>query len=446
MKQEQEPVPSPPKLVELDHPYAELIARGNLQYETLHEETERFCRTRPRPSTRRRAPTFTPVAVAAAVLIVLAGGVMLRKSGRSTPATAETPRRAPAALAPERALREPVVSEPGVTLAAGERKLSDGSVVNLSPGGSARLRDRGKATSLVLDGGKLTLAVERRAAGAELEVWAGAYRFKVIGTRFSVTRSGDAIGLRVDEGRVAVYGEKGELTTVSAGGDWSSADSTDAVPVNTTGTPVQQVRPPPADSPKPVPAAPSPDCRELARHGEPKRAEACYLERSAGTGLDAETALLEVARLRRDVLGDSRSALNALETYRRRFPNGSLRSEADLAHVVLLTRLGRHDEALTESQDLLDSPNGRERAVELHLLRGNVYRKSLGNVARAAQEYAKAEQLDGSNSEATYLLGKCLDELGDSGAATRAYRRYLDKAPAGKRAGEVRERLARLSP
>jgi tetratricopeptide (TPR) repeat protein len=138
--------------------------------------------------------------------------------------------------------------------------------------------------------------------------------------------------------------------------------------------------------------------------------------------------------------------LSALETYRRRFPNGSLGSEADLAHVVLLTRLGRHDEALAESQELLDSPKGSERAVELHLLRGNVYRKSLGNLALAAAEYAKAETLDGSNSEATYLLGACLEELGDSGAATRAYRRYLDKAPKGKRAGEVRERLARLSP
>jgi hypothetical protein len=340
-----------------------------------------------------------------------------------------------------------VVSESsGITLTAGERKLSDGSVVSLSPGGSARVRGRGKATSLVLDGGKLTLAVERRAPGAELEVWAGAYRFKVVGTRFSVTRSGDAVGLRVDEGRVAVYGENGELTTVSAGGDWSSADAPVAVPtVNTAGAPKQLVRRP-ADAPKPVDAEPSPDCRELARRGEPKGAEACYLERSAGTGLQAETALLEVARLRRDVLGEPRSALSALELYRRRFPNGSLRSEADLAYVVLLTRLGRHDEALAESQSLLASPKGRERAVELHLLRGNVYRKSLGNSAQAAEEYAKAEKLDGSNSEATYLLGACLEELGDSVAATSAYRRYLDKAPAGKRAGEVRERLARLSP
>jgi hypothetical protein len=453
MKSENERLESPPKLVEMEHPYAAIIARGNSEYEPSSEEAERFWRTHAPPSSRSRRGSMllAPVVVATAVLVALAVGLTTRRAGDSSgtmnaPASREVPA---AALRSAPASPEAIVSEPaGVRLSIGERKLSDGSVVYLLPGGSARLRDGGKRTSVVLDTGKVTLAVERRDADSELEVRAGAYRFKVIGTRFSVTRSGDTIGLRVDEGRVAVHDESGEFAIVSAGGDWSNADRKLVVPTHEPAAPPTPSLPSSAAdaTPKLAEAANGPDCREFARGGEPKKAESCYLERSSGTGLDAETALLEVARLRRDVLGEPLSALNALEDYRKRFPNGSLQSEADLAHVVLLTRLGRHDEALAESQRLLDSPNGRERAFELRVLRGNIFRKGLGNKELALEEYAQAEKLDGSNSEATYLRGSCLEELGDAEAASRAYRRYLEKAPSGKRAAEIRERLGRLSP
>jgi ferric-dicitrate binding protein FerR (iron transport regulator) len=451
MRRANEAVPNPPKLVELAHPYAVVIAQGNREYETPPAETERFCRSRAR---RRRVLRFRGLLLAAAlasfVIAVLTAGTAMRPVGGSK--TAPNPQAVAddfAGRLPPRTPSAPVVSESsGVTLSVGERKLSDGSVVNLSPGGAARLRDRGKATSVVLDGGKLTLAVEPRDKDAGLEVVAGTYRFKVIGTRFSVTRSGEEVELRVDEGRVAVYGARGELATVSAGGAWSSARRGHIQAAQEPSSASSRSSRPPEEGsmPSPPSSAASPDCRALARRGEAKRAEACYLERSKGTGLDAETALLEVSRLRRDVLGELPSALSALETYRRRFPNGSLRSEADLAHVVLLTRLGRHEEALAESQRLLDSPTGRERAFELRVLRGNIHRRSLGNAALAAQEYAQAEKLDGSNSEASYLLGSSLEALGDARGAANAYRRCLDKAPRGKRASEVRERLERLPP
>jgi tetratricopeptide (TPR) repeat protein len=206
-------------------------------------------------------------------------------------------------------------------------------------------------------------------------------------------------------------------------------------------------KPRPSD-PRPAQAdsVPRPDCRDHARGGEPHKAESCYLERAKGSGLDAETAFLEVARLRRDVLDDPAGALNALENYRERFPSGALRHEADIAHAVLLARLGRSSEALAETERLLESPQGRERAFELRLLRGNIYRKGLGNTALAAREYATAENLERANSEATYLLGSCLDELGDAEGAKAAYRRYLEDAPAGKRATDVQKRLQRLLP
>jgi hypothetical protein len=426
MTREFEFSPNPPKLSEIEHRYGEIIARGNREYETRPEEAEHFYRTRAgkRPRRGRRALVLAPVAIAAAAVIALAVGLVARPGQVSKGVTSHNTRpEAPATLPLDPTPASPTIAdEPSVKLDAGERKLRDGSVVNLAPGGFARLRDRANATSIALDRGKVTLAVEPRPAEAALEVIAGAYRFKVIGTRFSVTRAGDAIALRVDEGRVAVFGEQVELAIVSAGGDWSSAEPTPVAPardVPRSKTPPEMTPPPP--DPDPNRAS---DCRAFARGGEPQKAEACYLTRSSGSGLEAETALLEVARLRRDVLGDSAGALQALDSYRNRFPNGSLRGEADIAHVALLTRLGRQTEALAESQRLLDSPNGRERAFELRMLRGNLHRKS-GNVAPAAQEFAHAEALDGSNSEATYFRGVCLEELGDAAGAAAAYRRYL---------------------
>lgn len=446
MKREVELLRSPPRLVETEHPYAEILAQGNLEFSTSAEESERFYRTRagtsPRP--RRGAMLLAPIAVAAAVVLALVLGALVRSPVVSKGVTpSESLPKAPATLAKSPAPIGTVAAEAGVELAVGEQKLHDGSIVDLIEGGSARVKGRGKATSVVLDRGKVSLAVERRSEGAELEVAAGAYRFRVIGTKFSVTRAGDTVELRVDEGRVAVFGETGQLATVSAGGDWSSAESAPSEPVPSA-TAARARAPEPEITPK-ADATSAPDCRELARAGEPRKAEACYLARSSGAGLDAETALLEVARLRRDVLGDSPGALRALESYRQRFPNGTLRQEADIAHVVLLTRLGRSDEALVESQRLLDSDQGRERAFELRMLRGNVYKKS-GNPALAAREFAKADALAGASPEATYSLATCLEELGDTQGAAAAYRRYLEKSPSGKRAREVRERLGRLSP
>jgi hypothetical protein len=447
MTREFEFPPNPPKLLELEHPYGEILARGNREYETRPGEAEHFYRTRAGKGPRRgrRALVIAPIAIAAAAVIALAVGMVARSGQVSKGVTSHDTRvHAPATLPLDPTPAVPAVAdEPSVKLDAGESKLRDGSVVRLAPGGFARLRDRGNATSIVLERGKVTLTVESRPAKAALELAAGAYRFKVIGTRFSVTRAGDAIALRVDEGRVAVFDDEVELAIVSAGGDWSSAEPTPTVPAPDTSRSKTRPEPsPPPPDPEPNRAS---DCRAFARGGEPRKAEACYLARSSGSGLEAETALLEVARLRRDVLGDSAGALQALEGYRNRFPHGSLRGEADIAHVALLTRLGRQSEALAESQRLLDSPNGRERAFELRMLRGNIHRKS-GNVLRAAQEFAQAEALDGASSEATYFHGVSIEELGDAAGAAAAYRRYLEKSPTGKRASDVRKRLGRRSP
>ncbi|HWA78140.1 MAG TPA: tetratricopeptide repeat protein [Polyangiaceae bacterium] len=192
-------------------------------------------------------------------------------------------------------------------------------------------------------------------------------------------------------------------------------------------------------------ASAEPDCLSLARTGATHEAEACFVERSRGSGLGAEMALYELGRLRRDVLGDSRGALAALEQHAARFPSGSLRREVEMSALGLLVQLGRSREALERSSALLESQSGGERRAELHLFRGQVFRRNLSDFRAAELEYAKAEALAGSTAaEATYLRGLCQEALGEPLAAIESYRRYLAK-PSRPRAADVQRRLTRLS-
>lgn len=185
------------------------------------------------------------------------------------------------------------------------------------------------------------------------------------------------------------------------------------------------------------------DCLSLARAGSTQAAQDCFLKRAEGSGLGAEMALYEVARLRRDVLADPAGALQALTEYRRRFPSGSLRREADMSQLELLIQLGRATDALQRSEELLSASAG-ERASELHLLRGHVFRKSLGDLRAAEREYALAEGASGaSRLEATYFRATCLQALGDGAGASSAFERYLEQGGRNY-ATEARRRLEAL--
>lgn len=200
----------------------------------------------------------------------------------------------------------------------------------------------------------------------------------------------------------------------------------------------------PAPSERTLPSENEADCLELARRGEPRQAEACFEHRARGSGLGAEMALYEVARLRADVLRDGSGALDALREHGVRFPQGSLRHEVDLFEVELLARLGRAREALKGSEELLATASGAERAAELHLLRGNVYRQALSDPVAAEREYARAEALGGaSGAQATYLRALCFETLGNAPAAIDGYRRYLSVAGRPQRE-QARARLQHL--
>jgi hypothetical protein len=205
--------------------------------------------------------------------------------------------------------------------------------------------------------------------------------------------------------------------------------------------PVAPVNPTPAVDVPTSMTPPAPNCLDLAGQGEARAAELCYAQRAAGSGLSAEAALYDMARLRRDALQDANGALAALNDYRQRFPNGSLLNEVGLSRLELLSELGRGREALRESEALLASAKGQERAAELHMLRGNVLRRELSDGRAAAAEYAKVEAFGGTlGAEATRLRGVSLEAIGDAPGALEAYRRYLGLAQAEKRA-EVARRV-----
>lgn len=187
--------------------------------------------------------------------------------------------------------------------------------------------------------------------------------------------------------------------------------------------------------------APTPDCLGLARHGESRVAERCFLERAQGAGLAAEMALYELARLRRDVLADPNGALRALADYRTRFPAGSLRREVDMSQLELLLQLGRSDDALKQSDELLSSSTS-ERASELRLLRGHILRKQ-SRLPEAVREFELAERGGARASEAIYFRAVCLEAMGRAQDAVAAFSKYLEQ-PHRPYAEDAQRRLEKL--
>jgi len=155
-------------------------------------------------------------------------------------------------------------------------------------------------------------------------------------------------------------------------------------------------------------------------------------------------ALYEVARLRRDVLGDAAGALRVLAEYRTRFPSGSLRREADMSQLELLVQLGRTDEALKQSDELLSSSASGERAAELRLLRGHILRKTR-SFAAAAREYELAERVRPGRGDVTYFHALCLEALGLGPEAAALFGQYLEQ-PQHSYAEDARRRLEKLKP
>jgi hypothetical protein len=350
-------------------------------------------------------------------------------------------------------------------LAAGKSKLPDGTEVELGDGAQGTFHGEKARSTLEFDNGRLDIAVARQPAARPFVVKARNYEFVVLGTRFSVKVAGPRVDLDVTEGRVAVTNDDQQLKVVEVGGHWSNLDeapsaqapsaqapsatvpSTEAPTSNVSRSTPAEISTKAAALPNDVTAPSDPSiCRDLARTGKPKQAEQCYVSVASGNGLSAEMALYEVARLRRDVLGNPTGSLAALDDYEKRFASGTLAPEVRMARVDLLARLGRVEQALEASGQLLGSASGRARTVELRLLRGNLLRDKLHDCGAANAEYRQIESDPGPRGDqAQYAHAQCLEQLGRAAEAIQIYRSYLAR-PKPQQAERARARLQELTP
>ncbi|HWA71071.1 MAG TPA: hypothetical protein VG937_01985 [Polyangiaceae bacterium] len=187
-------------------------------------------------------------------------------------------------------------------------------------------------------------------------------------------------------------------------------------------------------------------CRKLSAGGRTERAIECFRAVAHGDGLEGEVALYEAARLSADVARDPARALGLLGEYERRFASGAMRGEAAWLRVRSLHAAGRVAEALAASEALLESPEGRALASELHWLRGRIYQENQHDCGQAASEFVALVGEPGlRGDEAELRRARCLEQLGRGEDAALAYQRYLTRSDP-QRAAEARERLSALRP
>ncbi|HEY7375368.1 MAG TPA: hypothetical protein VIF57_24635 [Polyangia bacterium] len=322
---------------------------------------------------QRRGAWRRGAGVLAVGTVLAAGALVLWKA----PGTPEQPRAVPAivsnaahavgaAPAPVAPLATDSEAPPGerpdaAPLAVGTSVLAAGVRAHLSRGGRATYLPSTRGT-LVLERG--TLEIERdalaradaRAADRPLEVRVAGWQVRG-GGRFKVAAHGRRVAVLVEQGEVAVWSSVRMVARVVAGERWTSDPVVLAAPAG-GGTPE-----PRADAP-----AEQRDCLRLARDGVTSDAIACLEEQATASGLTGEIALLELARIRRDVKGDLAGAERLLAEHERRFPRSGLATEARGGRIELLLRLGRPAEALADAQRLDDGEALYWRAVSLAAL------------------------------------------------------------------------------
>ncbi|HEX6763822.1 MAG TPA: hypothetical protein VF103_00055 [Polyangiaceae bacterium] len=187
-------------------------------------------------------------------------------------------------------------------------------------------------------------------------------------------------------------------------------------------------------------------CKKLASAGSSERAVECYRTLARGSGIGAEVASYEAARISAESLHDGARTLRLLDEHAQRFPGGNLRVEARWLRVQSLERVGRLDEALSESEALLAAPEGRSLSSEIHWLRARIYDDARHDCQRAVSELvALVGWADSRGDDAEMRRAACLERLGRSSDALAAYEHYLERAEP-RRASEARAKVEALRP
>jgi hypothetical protein len=334
---------------------------------------------------RRVWPLMVVVVAAGAAAIAVVAAPAFDGHGQARRATADV--RAPAA-----ADGEPTPK----ALRAGAAVLPGGLRTNLQTGARATWFPRTSARGhLVLETG--TLEID---ADAPVDVRIASLRMDGSAGRFRVAAHDAGVELTVEKGEVAVWSSVRLLARVVAGEHWTSRDTAAApekeplAPASASAIRTHRAKPQ-AIAPSEQAGAPggpssteARDCLRLAHDGVTDTAIACFEEQSAQSGLAGEIALLELARIRRDVKGDLAGAQRLLAEHARRFPHGALAVEARTRRVELLLRLDQPAEALAEAERLSGIERLFWRAVSLEKL----HRRD--EAARAFDEYLRHDNIE----------------------------------------------------
>ncbi|MBS2018078.1 MAG: FecR domain-containing protein [Deltaproteobacteria bacterium] len=313
---------------------------------------------RSRPRALRRAIAAAPVVAMAAVLVIVIRAWL-------TPAVAPPVSTAPTTAVPAASAIAPIALIGGAALPpewlaqpdARTIELDDGS--RLEIGASTHVRNtRGGApdrVELVIDRGRTVFDVKPGGPRAWV-IDAGPVVVRVLGTRFTVARSGDDVTVSVERGKVEVE-SLGTVRVLTAGQTFASAPAPPArsEPKALASTPEARIAAPPRSSPSPdratAPAAAEPvvDAMDRAdaerRSGQPRAAVATLRALVDDGDRRAPLAAFTIAKINAEDLGDPRSSATWFERAIALGLPGGLDEEAHARAVEGHARAGARAEA-----------------------------------------------------------------------------------------------------
>jgi tetratricopeptide (TPR) repeat protein len=147
--------------------------------------------------------------------------------------------------------------------------------------------------------------------------------------------------------------------------------------------------------------------------------------------------------------GQTTAAQEQIEQVERELEENPKDPQAIKELAALYYQVGRLEEAARVLE------NGREVApndAEIAVLLGQVYSQQAQTAAverkelygKAGDSYAAAAEIEPENEDVSLLAGQAYDQAGEPAEAIKYYNGYLDRAPKGKQAEAVEERISTL--
>lgn len=348
-------------------------------------------------------PLRVSLAVATAVAVCgIALGLVWRSAEPQAPTNDGAPLRIRGGAAFDR-LEVPEAASLSATF-----QLSDGSSIELAPGGSLSTTENdGERASIVLVNGDATfdIAPSRR----QWTIDAGLASIEVLGTRFRVHRTSQEVEVTVERGTVRLRSEhfdevqrllrRGETVTIETRPTTDETEGADEQVIEPDReTPTQE----PADDIEPV-APSSMPWEALARRGQFDEAYG----RLGSRGLSTQT--------------------------------NRARSIEELLLLADVARLSGHPrEAVAPLEQAIAQYGGHRRAAVAAFTLGRLQADVLSNLNGAVDAFERCLALGppaALHADALARLAEARERTGDREGARAAAREYLERYPEGQRAG-----------